>query len=79
VKRKLELKTRLFRIHDNQRAKCEDLSIIHGWFSLVKNTIAGYGNRLDDVLNFDETGFMMGASMAVMVVQVQKIKKGQNR
>jgi hypothetical protein len=68
VKRKPELKTRLVRKHDYQRPKCEDLSIIHGWFMLVQNTIAKYGIRSDDVWNFGETGFMMGAFMAGMVV-----------
>ncbi|KAG6997271.1 hypothetical protein FocnCong_v015272 [Fusarium oxysporum f. sp. conglutinans] len=68
VKRQPELKTRLFRKYDYQRAKCEDLSIIRGWFRLVQNTIAKYGIRSDDIWNFDETGFMMGAIMAGMVV-----------
>ncbi|EXL90010.1 hypothetical protein FOIG_16710 [Fusarium odoratissimum NRRL 54006] len=68
VKRQPELKTRLFRKYDYQRAKCEDLSIIRGWFRLIQNTIAKYGIRSDDIWNFDETGFMMGAIMAGMVV-----------
>jgi hypothetical protein len=59
---------RLFRKYDYQRAKCEDPSIIRGWFRLVQNTIAKYGIRLDDIWNFDETGFMMGIIMAGMVV-----------
>jgi hypothetical protein len=68
VKRQPELKTRLFRKYDYQRAKCEDPSIIRGWFRLVQNTIAKYGIRSDDIWNFDETGFMMGVIMAGMVV-----------
>jgi hypothetical protein len=36
VKRQPELKTRLFRKYDYQRAKCEDPSIISGWFRLVQ-------------------------------------------
>src|SRR6478752_4268599 len=60
VKRQPELKTRLFRRYDYQRAKCEDPTIIRGWFRLVRNTIAKYGIRSDDIWNFDETGFMMG-------------------
>ena len=43
VKRQPELKTRLFRKYDYQRAKCEDLSIIRGWFRLIQNIIAKYG------------------------------------
>ncbi|KAH7471139.1 hypothetical protein FOMA001_g13604 [Fusarium oxysporum f. sp. matthiolae] len=68
VKRQPELKTRLFRKYDYQRAKCEDPSIIRSWFRLVQNTIAKYGIRSDDIWNFDETGFMMGIIMAGMVV-----------
>ncbi|KAK7592186.1 hypothetical protein V3481_006810 [Fusarium oxysporum f. sp. vasinfectum] len=68
VRRQPELKTRLFRRYDYQRAKCEDPTIIHDWFRLVQNTIAKYGIRSDDIWNFDETGFMMGIIMAGMVV-----------
>jgi hypothetical protein len=68
IKRQPELKTRLFRRYDYQRAKCEDPTIICGWFRLVQNTIAKYGIRSDDIWNFDETGFMMGIIMAGMVV-----------
>ncbi|KAJ3535681.1 hypothetical protein NM208_g7040 [Fusarium decemcellulare] len=68
VKRQPELKTRLFRKYDYQRAKCEDPAIIRNWFTLVANTIAKYGIRSDDIWNFDETGFMMGIIMAGMVV-----------
>ncbi|EGU72749.1 hypothetical protein FOXB_16738 [Fusarium oxysporum f. sp. conglutinans Fo5176] len=60
VKRQLELKTHRFRRYNYQRAKCEDPTIIRGWFRLVENTIAKYGIRSDDIWNFDETGFMMG-------------------
>ncbi|KAJ0126551.1 Uncharacterized protein HZ326_30342, partial [Fusarium oxysporum f. sp. albedinis] len=67
VKRQPELKTHLFRKHDYQRAKCEDPTIIRGWFRLVQNTIAKYGIRLDDIWNFDETGFMMGLIMVGML------------
>jgi hypothetical protein len=60
VKRHKELETRFFRRYDYQRAKCEDPTIIRDWFRLVENTIAKYSIRLDDIYNFDETGFMMG-------------------
>ncbi|KAM5529435.1 transposase [Fusarium oxysporum f. sp. phaseoli] len=68
VKRQPELKTRLFRRYVYQRDKCEDPTIIRGWFRLVQNTIAKYGIRSDDIWNFDETGFMMGLIMAGMAV-----------
>ncbi|KAJ3534004.1 hypothetical protein NM208_g7730 [Fusarium decemcellulare] len=68
VKRQPELKTRLFRKYDYQRAKCEDPAIIRNWFTLVANTIAKYGIRSDDIWNFDETGFLMGMIATEMVV-----------
>jgi hypothetical protein len=67
-KRQPELKTRLFRKYDYQRAKCEDPTIIRNWFRLVANTVAKYGIRSDDIWNFDETGFMMGIIQSGMVV-----------
>ncbi|SCO92492.1 related to transposase [Fusarium oxysporum] len=68
VKRRPELKTRFFRKYDYQRAKCEDPTIILGWFRLVQNTIAKHGIQSEDIWNFDETGFMMGVISSGMVV-----------
>ncbi|KAM5528615.1 transposase [Fusarium oxysporum f. sp. phaseoli] len=68
VKRQPELETRLSRRYDYQRAKCEDPTIIRGWFRLVENTIAKYGIRSDDIWNFDETGSMMGVIEPGIVV-----------
>jgi hypothetical protein len=68
IKRQPELKTHLFRKYDYQRAKCEDPSIICGWFRLMQSIIAKYGIRSDDIWNFNETGFMMGIIMAGMVI-----------
>ncbi|EGU82006.1 hypothetical protein FOXB_07480, partial [Fusarium oxysporum f. sp. conglutinans Fo5176] len=55
--------------YDYQRAKCEDPTIIRNWFGLIENTIAKYGIRLDDIYNFDETGFMMGVIASGMVIK----------
>ncbi|KAG7000895.1 hypothetical protein FocnCong_v012494 [Fusarium oxysporum f. sp. conglutinans] len=63
-----ELKTRFFRKYDYRRAKCEDPTAIRNWFRLVENTIAKYGIRLDEIYNFDETGFLMGMIASGMVV-----------
>ncbi|KAJ3455303.1 hypothetical protein MRS44_013903 [Fusarium solani] len=52
----------------NFRAKCEDPTLIHDWFTLVANTIAKYGITFTDIYNFDETGFMMGMIASGMVV-----------
>jgi hypothetical protein len=68
VKRQPGLTTRFNRRYDYQRAQCEDLEVIRGWFALVRNTIAKYGIEESDIYNFDETGFMMGIISAAMVV-----------
>ena len=68
VKRQPELRTRFFRKYDYKRAQCEDPDIIHGWFALVRNTVAKYGIHESDIYNFDETGFMMGVIATGMVV-----------
>lgn len=68
VNRTPELKTRLNRKYDYQRAKCENPEIITKWFELVQNTIAKYGIVDSDTYNFDEIGFLMGMIAAGMVV-----------
>jgi hypothetical protein len=68
IQRQPQLKIRRFRRYDYKRAKCEDPTIIRGWFRLIENTIAKYGIRSDDIWNFDETGFMMGMIETGMVV-----------
>ena len=68
VARREELKTRLNRVYDFQRAACEDPELIGAWFKLVDNMKAKYGIADSDFYNFDETGFMMGVIYASMVV-----------
>ncbi len=68
VKRRKELSTRFTRRYDYQRALCEDPNVICGWFQLVRNTVAKYGILVEDMYNFDETGFMMGMISTTMVV-----------
>ena len=60
VKRTLELKTRLNRPYDRQRALCEDPKVISEWFKLVQRIKEKYGILDEDTHNFDETGFAMG-------------------
>jgi hypothetical protein len=60
MQQQLELKTHQFRRYNYQRAKCEDLIIIYSWFRLIENIIAKYGIRLDNIWNFNETGFIIG-------------------
>jgi DDE superfamily endonuclease/helix-turn-helix, Psq domain len=85
IKRQPELKLRFSRGYDYQRAKCEDRTLVSGWFALLKNTIAKYGILDDDIYNFDETGFMMGVITTSMVVTraerngMAKLKQPGNR
>jgi hypothetical protein len=68
ISRHPEIKTRVNRKYDYQRAQCEDPEIIQGWFRLVANTKAKYGIQDQDIYNFDETGFMMGIIQRGMVI-----------
>ena len=68
VKRHIELQTRFQRKYDYQRAKCEDLEVIYGWFKLIQNTIAKYGINDVDIYNFNETRFMIGVISTAMVI-----------
>jgi hypothetical protein len=78
VKRYSELVTRFNRKYDYQRAKCEDATLIQGWFTLLSNIIAKYGVVESDIYNFDETGFMMGIiSTATVVTTSEKAGKAQ--
>jgi RecB family endonuclease NucS len=62
------LKTRFNRPYNYQRALCEDPEVIGNWFRLLCNIMAKYGIIDDDLYNFDETGFIMGVIIALMVV-----------
>ncbi|KAK6823615.1 hypothetical protein PG987_013872 [Apiospora arundinis] len=68
VKWQPQLKTRLSRVYDYQRALCEDPKKIAAWFELFRNIRAKYGILDEDLYNFDETGFMMGQIASSMVV-----------
>jgi hypothetical protein len=68
IKRTPELKTRLSRPYDRQRALCEDPCVINPWFTLVQSFKEKYGIQDDDMFNFDETGFMMGVISSQLVV-----------
>jgi Tc5 transposase DNA-binding domain len=68
VQRYLELKTRLNRVYDFQRALCEDPELISAWFRLVQNIKAKYRILDCDFYNFDEIGFMIGVICTAMVV-----------
>lgn len=68
VRRQPELKTRLSRPYDYQRALCEDPEKIQGWFERVQRVKHENNVHDDDIWNFDETGFLMGVIGPVLVV-----------
>ncbi len=63
VKRQPELCMRWNRPYDYQRAQCEDPEIIEAWFRLFQNVVAKHGIMESDILNFDETGFLLGGDL----------------
>jgi hypothetical protein len=75
IKRHSTLRTMYDRKLDYKRAKCEDPNIIKLWFTLVAGLQAKYG-IIDDVWNFDETGFQMGVAATARVV-TQSEKQGR--
>ena len=68
IKRRPLLSSRFSRRYNYERAKCEDLKIIGEWFNLVQKTIIQFGIDLDDIYNFDETGFVMGLTATAKVI-----------
>jgi hypothetical protein len=68
IKQHNEIKTRFSRRYNHQRAKCEDPKIIQEWFNRVQITIMQHGIALEDIYNFDETGFAMGLKATAKVV-----------
>jgi predicted HTH domain antitoxin len=68
INRHDEITTRFSRRYNHQRAKCEDPKIILEWFNRVQITIMQHGIALEDIYNFDETGFTMGLVATAKVV-----------
>ena len=79
IKRKPELKVRMTRSYDRQRALNEDPEVIGKWFELVRNIKAKHGIADEDTYNFDETGFMMGVitSQHVVTGSEKRASKGK--
>jgi hypothetical protein len=68
VKRHKTLKSKLSRCLDYERALCNNPVLINKWFQRVEATIQEYGIATEDIYNFDETGFQMGAAATCKVV-----------
>ena len=78
VRRHEELFSKFLRKYDYQRAKCEDLVLIQGWFDRVQATIAKYGIVEEDIYNFDETGFQMGVIATAKVITQRRPRGSQS-
>ncbi|ODM21664.1 hypothetical protein SI65_02508 [Aspergillus cristatus] len=68
IQRQDELKTKYSQRYNHQRAKNEDPKIIQEWFDRVQITIMQHGIALEDIYNFDETGYAMGLIATAKVV-----------
>ncbi|RJE17622.1 Pogo transposable element [Aspergillus sclerotialis] len=68
IKRRDELRTRFSRRYNYQRALNEDPKSLREWFTTVRRVIDENGIQLEDIYNFDETGFAMGLISAQKVV-----------
>ena len=68
IKCRDELKSRFSQRYNHQHAKCEDPKIIQEWFNCIQIIIMQHGITLDDIYNFDETGYAMGLVATAKVV-----------
>lgn len=68
VRRVPELKLRVNRRYDYQRALNEDPQVVKDWFRLVTNMKAKHGIVDEDIYNFDEAGFQMGVIGSRIVI-----------
>ena len=64
----MEIKAKFSQKYDYKRAKCKDLKIIKGQFSLVQNIVTKYDILEQDIYNFNEAGFVMGVITTIKVV-----------
>jgi hypothetical protein len=68
IRRHDDLQSKFNRKYDYQRAKCEDLMLIRGWFKRFQDIKIQYGILDEDTWNFDETGFQMGVIITAKVI-----------
>ncbi|KAJ5655071.1 hypothetical protein N7490_002074 [Penicillium lividum] len=68
INRREEIRTRFSRRYDYQRALNEDPKSLREWFITVQRIIDENGIQVEDIYNFDETGFAMGLISAQKVV-----------
>jgi len=70
------LRTCFSRRYHYQRAQCEDPKLLNEWFNRVRATIEKYNIELDDIYNFDESGYVLGLIITAKVV-TRRDRKGR--
>ena len=78
INRHDELKSKFNRKYDYKRALCQDPELNRAWFRRVQSTITQFGILLEDIYNFDETGFQMGVISTSKVITTSD-RKGRLR
>jgi hypothetical protein len=68
IKRRPEIDSKFTRKYNYERAKCEDPKIIQEHFDCVQAAISEYSILLEDIFNFDETGFAIGLCATAKVI-----------
>ncbi|KAJ5261124.1 hypothetical protein N7478_009036 [Penicillium angulare] len=68
INRREEIRSRFSRRYDYQRALNEDPKSLREWFATVQRAIDDNGIQMEDIYNFDETGFAMGLISTQKVV-----------
>jgi hypothetical protein len=68
INRREEIRSRFSMRDDCQRALNEDPKSLREWFTTVQRVINENGIQAEDIYNFDETGFAMGARSSQKVV-----------
>ena len=80
IKRNDKLISRYLRKYDYQRAKCEDPEAISQWLERMQAIVTQYGIAVEDIYNFDESGFQMGViSTAKVITQRRQAGKKSGR
>jgi hypothetical protein len=74
-----ELRMRISRPYDYERAKCEDPRTIREWYRVLECVKSDLGILDEDTWNFDETGFAMGQIQRQMVVTASEKRQGPKR
>jgi hypothetical protein len=59
IRRRPEIKSRLARKYNYQRAMCENPKVIFTWFEQLQKVKDKWGILDEDIYNFDENGFVM--------------------